>query len=659
MGRRQRIDPDPDSALVEPTDAKRHSTKGRALLAPGPYRTTCVSVLGGLIFLLFFYWSYSGIPGSYYQVRDDGVITLSHARNWTDYGFIGVNPSGERVEGYSAPAQLFLYAVTYAATGIGYEAFSAAQTALATFLLGAVFINFFRKDEVLAVVLTFLAALLLSHHTSFLLWHGSGMENALTHVFFLAMVFVLYRAIATGSVAYSSATIVFLATITRVENIYHVGPLLLLFGYFWLTCHRSRGGLYFSGLVVGLWALFNLWRYIYFGDLFPNTAYAQGISLTERVQVLLEWRAPELEASWDAAKAVFSSHGGYLLLVAAPLLGLAARNGKTLFLTAALVSLVVTSCLAPIVFGPARMDETRTSTQMAVASVLSVAAIVYHMRNRRWLARIASAAVAAIAVLVSTFGEEPRYVCCDGRAVEGIRQELLAIAQRESLPRPTVAIPELGVTSWHKQFNIVDLGMLGSPIMAASLRSRTNVAWVADYFLDYARPDIVETHSAWSCRWNRILTDQRFHEIYRPLRVRVNNWTRRGGCKDNPESLSGIWVRTDVLKASDSPERRLLDDLTGGVSTRRLRDELRQCQATSRIPHGCVYVARSAYRFLPEFTSRGLGEELLELFSTSRTREFDQYLLSGYGNARAHEPAVEFIRRRSHSFPVTPQLTDR
>ena len=72
-----------------------------------------LSLSGGLIFVVFFYWAYSNIDSSLYQVRDDGVITMSHAKNLVDYGFIGVSPSGGRVEGYSAPVQFFVYAAAY------------------------------------------------------------------------------------------------------------------------------------------------------------------------------------------------------------------------------------------------------------------------------------------------------------------------------------------------------------------------------------------------------------------------------------------------------------------------------------------------------------------------------------------------------------------
>ncbi len=211
-------------------------------------------LLGGLIFVLVFSWAYSGIPDSYYQVRDDGVITLSHARNLVDYGFIGVNPSGGRVEGYSAPAQFFLFAWVYTVLpGIDYATYATAQTVVATFLLGALFVLFFQERQALALILTALTALFLAYLRPFLQWHGSGMENAITHVLFLATVLILFSFTRSGRIIYILSVPVFWATISRIESIYHIGPLLVIFAVFWLVSFRSWRGAYFSLLVFGLW----------------------------------------------------------------------------------------------------------------------------------------------------------------------------------------------------------------------------------------------------------------------------------------------------------------------------------------------------------------------------------------------------------------------
>src|SRR5215813_6584751 len=82
-------------------------------------------LFGGLIFCAFFYARYFQIPADFYELRDDGIVTFSHAKNWVDYGFIGVSPSGGRVEGFSAPLQFLIFSALYATTHIGYQAYAA------------------------------------------------------------------------------------------------------------------------------------------------------------------------------------------------------------------------------------------------------------------------------------------------------------------------------------------------------------------------------------------------------------------------------------------------------------------------------------------------------------------------------------------------------
>ena len=277
-------------------------------------RALSLCLIGGLIFLAAFYWRYWGIDNRLYHARDDGVITMSHAKNWVEYGFIGVNPSGDRVEGYSAPAQFFIYALAYAATGIGYNLFAHIQTVVSTFMLGALFILFFRHSWVYAIISTSLSALLLSYYTPFLLWHGSGMENAITHVLFLATVFILFHFASTGRITYGLSVIVFLAAISRIESIYYVAPLLAVFSIYWLIVSKTPRGVYFSLIVLGLWILFNLWRYVYFGDLYSNISYAQGITLGARFDLLTSSGREYIREIISPSNQIFLKHGGYLLL---------------------------------------------------------------------------------------------------------------------------------------------------------------------------------------------------------------------------------------------------------------------------------------------------------------------------------------------------------
>ena len=89
-------------------------------------------VLGAIVFPAIFYPRLHRVPEVRYADRDDAVITLSHARNFVEYGFIGTSPSGERIEGFSAPLQFWIAAAAYAVRPFDYHAFFRWQTLLGT-----------------------------------------------------------------------------------------------------------------------------------------------------------------------------------------------------------------------------------------------------------------------------------------------------------------------------------------------------------------------------------------------------------------------------------------------------------------------------------------------------------------------------------------------
>ena len=535
-------------------------------------------LLGGLIFVCIFHWAYSSIPDNFYQVRDDGVITMSHARNLVDYGFIGVNPSGGRVEGYSAPVQFFLFATVYALTGTGYAAYAAAQTVVATFLLGALFVLFFKERKIPALLLTALAALFLAYLRPFLEWHGSGMENAVTHVLFLATVLILVSQVRTERILYLLSIPVFLASISRIESIYHIGPLLVIFGVFWRLAFRNWHGMCFTFIVLGLWVLFQWWRYLYFGDFLPNTAYAQSISVFENLRPWLRMDMEHMHRALVRAGDLLELHGGIVLPLALPVTLVLSRHRQTALLLLLLGSLTLTAAFSETVFGPARLDVPRRTTHLSVCSALGTAAMFYCLYLGGILRKLwVTLALGMILVIVFRSNMVAPYdLCCNTvTTFEGVRAEFARIAVAEALPRPTVSNPDLGLVSWDKQFNIIDLGRLGSPIMA----NKEFRPFRAEYFFNYAAPDIIESHDYWSCKYEgEIFSAPHFARLYQPVATYVTDWTIEN-CKSNQKSLSGYWIRSDILKSSESAERQLIDRVAMNLSVDLLREELEHCQA--------------------------------------------------------------------------------
>lgn len=606
-------------------------------------------ILGGIVFLVIFSKAYENIPDDYYQARDDGVITMSHAKNWIDHGFIGINPSGGRVEGYSAPVQFFIYAGAYAILGIDYERYSHIQTIIFTFILGSIFTLFFLEKKSIAILLCMASALILSRNTPFLEWHGSGMENAITHCLFLASIYTLYSFAKQKRVSYTLSVLVFLASISRIESIYFIAPILVIFSIFWLCLFRDLRGLFFSLLVAILWVLFQLWRYLYFGDLIPNTAHAQNIEVFDRIHQLLNGNSLYIHQSTTLATNILFNHGIVLLIIGIVPLYFSRRERHIFLLFMMISSLVITSYFYPFIFGRTRLDPLRSTTFLVLCAPLAISSAIYFTKQNINLFLIIPTMAFLIFFTVETTKTHPYNLCCTTKAFESIREEFSALAHEESLPRPTVSNPDLGVMSYHKQFNIVDLGMLGSPIMAKLKQSKL----MSDYFFNYASPDIIESHDFWSCIYNEtIFNDPRFRHFYIAAREKTLQNDHFCGGK---RLIEGIWVRKDILKNSGTKERILIDTLKNDLSTVHLRQALIDCKKDELL--NCTYVARTAFRFLPEFRQAGMTNTLNEIFSKSESDRFDLYLINSDKNGQLYKGATQFIlseylHNKGNSYPT-------
>lgn len=451
---------------------------------------------GGLIFLVIFHYGYSTIDPDYYTLRDDGIITLSHARNLVDYGFIGVGPSGEKVEGYSAPVQFFVYALAYFTLNLGFSNYTKAQVLFCTFALGFIFTRFFEDKKCFALITTTITAFLLTRQTSFIQWHASGMENSITHILFALTAYILFKFSQNKNINLNAVIIPFLASISRIDGIYHIFPLLLIFCVYWAIFEKSNKGIVFLLLSTLLWVAYNTWRYYYFGTLSPNTAYAQDISIGEQLAALIILEEEFLNSSIELSTFIFSAHGAYFIFLALPFVVFAGWKRSYGLLFVISLSIIITGWFNPFVFGVTRLDVTRSTTQVAFFVFTAISCVFYSVKTYKALILIPLLFPIGLFIHRSSY-VAPYYMCCSIGGFDSIRQEFAKEADRQNLPRPTVSNPDLGVMSWHKQFNIIDMGMLGSQIMA----KLKNGPVLANYFFDFAAPDMIESHESWSCRY--------------------------------------------------------------------------------------------------------------------------------------------------------------
>jgi hypothetical protein len=287
-------------------------------------------------------------------------------------------------------------------------------------------------------------------------------------------------------------------------------------------------------------------------------------------------------------------------------------------------------------FGAARLDPVRTTSHLALVAPLLIA--TQWARIRRPSLRLISLVGLAFGMLVYSRLERPsdRFFCCPIRRAGAIAHVALAHAEREALPAPSLASPDLGKQSFHKVFLMFDLGLLGTPPLAALRADRRALA---NYVFELAAPDFIELHGSWACEYNYLENDRRFSADY-ALVPGARKLGLEAGCRN---ALAGIWFRKAVSRNSQTPERQLIDDLAKQFEPKRIAEELRRCRQQPG-PLACVYVTRSVYRFIPELVRRGDLDDVVALFRESPSALYDMSLLSARNHGRWHKAVVAFAR---------------
>ena len=638
--------------MINPLKSLDHAI---TLLSPRQ-RTTIGLFLSGVLFFGVFWWSYGQLDEDLYVNRDDGIITVSHARNFVEFGSIGVNPSGERVEGYSSPLQFVIFSVVYAVFHNHYDGYFLIVAGVSAFFMGTMIFLLCMPYRRWGLTLSGLATIALSRDYSFFEWHASGMENALTHAFFLLAVVVLVRMGTQQRIHYGYVLPVVAAAFARIESIYHIGPLLAIFAVFWLVAYRDLGGLKFVTLSLLLWAACFVLRWHYFGNLFPNTAAAQGISIGDRIVMTLSGDGDYWRSAWRLSSKLFFWHHGLILIPITLGLPFLRWNKKTVLALMLLSSLASTGLASPFLFGGARLDVTRLSTQVALAIVALAALVTVQTRRSAYRYVTVPLMVVFVSGLLywsnTRWEHKPYYLWFSENVFAEFRDNLIDLREEHDIPRPTLANPDLGLMSWHKEFNIVDLGYLGNPALTELDRlGPDHKRDIANYFFDIAAPDLIEIHGVWSERHAHLFKDPRFHENYLPASATIDNHLRKQfGRNANFRAeygdyvRAGYWVRRDSMASSDSRERQLIDDLRDVPSLERVESELQHCVEAGYTTDQTFYVVRTAYRFLPEFVAQGDYAGLIELLESFQGKlGYSTALLSGRRNPHWEDDLVDYV----------------
>ncbi len=447
-------------------------------------KKTLLSILSGTIFIAVFFISLNKIPDHYYKNRDDAVITLSHALNYIQFGHIGVSPSGGRTEGYSSHFNFWLFTLINLIAPLKWDILFTLQTWVATFLLGMVIFNYFSNyNATTSLIIVLIFSIWISTFYRFLEWHGSGMENAWMHVIFLYLILEMIHSIKMGKVNYRIIFIGFAASLIRTEAIYHFLFVLIFYSFFYFSIKKEKKVFFKVGAILVLWTAYNLWRMHYFGNFIPNTGIAQNISPFENVSRIVLFDLKYIKEQIKYSLGIIYFHGIYLLIFSLPFIFSTSFRNKLFqdqltdyqefkFILITTIIFSITSFFYPLIFGIARMDFTRTTT-FIVPFILLTLFFIYSRILKYFSASFKTVLMLSILFLslflidFSIAGRKPKIIGWEIEWYNDIITEAEKFAKDNSIHRLNLANPDLGKISYVKKYNIFDLGMIGSPLIAS------------------------------------------------------------------------------------------------------------------------------------------------------------------------------------------------
>lgn len=265
----------------------------------------------------------------YYSLFDDGMISMTYAKNLTQGHGLNWAKFGDPVEGFSSPLWTFLM-VPFQLLPI---AWSKVSLVFAIFCAGILGLNIVVLNRILhlrfgieSVLPRFAATFSLAFLYPLNFWSLVGMECGPQVLLFLLGIdqFLAFEAQHQTKHLHRLGLVLAAALLLRMDMVFFVG-LTILFLAPWLIRQRKEA-LKFLLIAGGPMAIYLVFRLVYFHDFFPNTYYLKLYKIPLDIRIDRAWFHFKVwaEPLW-------------LVWVLLPLMMIPLRKNKAMWLSLALI----------------------------------------------------------------------------------------------------------------------------------------------------------------------------------------------------------------------------------------------------------------------------------------------------------------------------------
>ena len=445
-----------------------------------------LEVSAGLLALALLSWSLL----SHFSIADDAFISFRYLENWLGGHGLVFNP-GERVEGYSNFLWILLLAPLQL-VGVNPESGSVLLGLCATVWL---LYSVFRTASILGGGQStgWLAVILMCGSLHLATWAVSGMETVLFAAFIAAANWLMVKDSRIGN---RSSVMYGLAMLTRPPGALHAAVALLIAAGRAIVRRTPRWRQVLGPMMVAVvLPLIHLgFRFVYYGDLLPNTAYAK-----------IGGHTADLTRQGIAYLQSFLVSGGSVLVICAFFLFLVRKKWNWLILV--LVCQVLAHCAYVVWVGgdyfPYHRFLVPVIPQLAVLGGVALSGIAGRLGNR------AVQVVPLIAVLLAGAQAMMGWTSRSERAfaitVESRRERALVADWLRSRfeGEPVLAINAAGIIPYRTGWKTIDMLGLNDRHIARNGRTAPSdggsfvghLRHDGEYVCDRA-PDLVLTSGA-------------------------------------------------------------------------------------------------------------------------------------------------------------------